>query len=223
VPILREWLQSDRADVRLSALETLGRIGPAAREAVPELIKLQKDRKLARWAQLALFHVAPDADPTIAETITLDDLWIGDDAESSVEVLGYALRHCQVTVRRYAADKLVEFGPAAEPATEQLTAATLDSDSRVRKSAARALMRLHVELDKTLPMLIGNLSNGNATTRQLAVFALGEIGGPAKSAMPQLTALLEHYDVGTREEAARSIAKIKTALAEHGESKADCP
>ncbi len=61
-----------------------------------------------------------------------------------------------------------------------------DSDARVRKAAAEALGNIAPEPEKTVPILIDALKDKALEVNLAAVFALGQYGVEARSALPAL-------------------------------------
>jgi HEAT repeat protein len=61
-----------------------------------------------------------------------------------------------------------------------------DADMMVRAQAAMALWRLDADVDRVVPVLIDALESNNPVASSAATSALGEIGPPAKAALPHL-------------------------------------
>jgi HEAT repeat protein len=110
-------------DVRLAASTALDRYGPAAKDAVPDLIRSIR---------------ASDADMRIAAMRTLAN--IGTDAQPAVPALAAALSDADERVRQVAAEVLDRFGPLAISAAPALRAALDDANADVRKAASEALL-----------------------------------------------------------------------------------
>src|SRR5688572_29316722 len=70
-----------------------------------------------------------------------------------------------------------------------------DIDAKVRAAAARALGDIHPDGEKTVPLLIDRLKNDTSMDVKIAsVVALGQYGGAAKAALPDLRELLKKFD-----------------------------
>jgi HEAT repeat protein len=112
-------LQSQEADVRISAADALGQIGPEAKEAVPALIAALKDQEqnVRNFAANTLGQIGPEAMPALIA----------------------ALKDQEADVRSYTAMALGGIGPDAVP---PLIAALKDHNVFVRSSAADALRKI---------------------------------------------------------------------------------
>jgi HEAT repeat protein len=65
-----------------------------------------------------------------------------------------------------------------------------DKDDKVRKAAAEALGNIALELDETIPALVGAMKDDKAMPVQLAaIAALGQMGPEARAAVPELRQL----------------------------------
>jgi HEAT repeat protein len=118
VPLLRDAVKDRVALVRLTAVETLGELGPEAK-AGPLLLDALKDKDPAvrEAAVEALRRTGPEGVPLLAK----------------------ALAHESPAVRAGAADALGRIGPPALAASKALAEAARDKDDPVRQAAARAL------------------------------------------------------------------------------------
>jgi HEAT repeat protein len=102
-------LQLEQLSLRRSVLESLGRMGPLAKEAVPAMADaLKKDK---------------DADVRKAVARALGEM--GVHAKAAVRTLGAALKDEDVGVQTAAALSLGEIGPDAKDAVPALTAAQI--------------------------------------------------------------------------------------------------
>ena len=81
---------------------------------------------------------------------------------------------------------------AVEPLKKSLQK---DVDAKVRAAAARALGDIHPEAEGTVSLLIDRLKNDSSMDVKLAtVVALGQFGGDAKDALPDLRELGKKFD-----------------------------
>ena len=122
VPVLVAVLKDKKAngDVLSAAADTLGKLGPAAQEAVPALQEALRNPDVRSTAAEALSKVGSAALPALIQSLNDEDR----------------------SVRYLAAETLGRLGPAAEEALPALIQALKDPDSGVRSSAATALKRI---------------------------------------------------------------------------------
>lgn len=123
VPVLNFVLSSRDNEARCQAIETLVRVGPAAKEALPRLINLLSLRQSYCWAALV---------SAVGR--------VGEDA--AVPALVELLTDPRVEVRRSAVSALAEMGPGAAIAQVPLTELLNDEDRRTRELAGQALERI---------------------------------------------------------------------------------
>ncbi len=125
---------------RAVAAYALGRIGPAAAAALPELQDaLTAEEQLVRVASaFALVNIAPGNEPIV---------------RMSVPVLVQGLQSPTAAARRGAAEGLGIVGKPARSAAEgALRAAATDRDETVRKAALEALERMGAVVDSPAPI-----------------------------------------------------------------------
>lgn len=126
VPGLIAILQNDSdATMRWEAARTLGKIGPGARDALPELMRATKDRDA-----LVREHAAE----------AIGD--IGPEAAEGVPALVVALGDSEAKVRRDAVRSLGQIGPAAKSALPQVEKLLNDPETIVRDAAKTAIRRI---------------------------------------------------------------------------------
>jgi len=133
VSALRESLQSSAADVPVWAAYTLGRIGPAAKSAVPDLIKAlaSSDEALRGSAAQALGQ-------------------IGLAAATAVGPLAKTLNDAGPEVRLRAVVALGKIGPPAKNAIGQIVRKL--ADRQLRKRARQALIRIRPSVEYLLKL-----------------------------------------------------------------------
>jgi len=145
----RDALKTTYSPDRFRAIEALGKFGPAAVEAVPDLLTaLQAKEDFVRWAAVkALGQISPHAEEVVrALTAALKDPadWVREGAalalrtKCAVPALAKALQDPSSSVREAAAVTLRRLGPDAREAIEALRRAAKKSDGSGRE-AARAL------------------------------------------------------------------------------------
>lgn len=131
VPPLIEALKDENLHVRWYAATRLGKIGPAAKEAVPALIAARR-------------NTDEDFMPFRSDiSLILEALAnIGPASKEAVPVLIELLKDEAQPVRETAAAELGKIGSGAKEAVPALTEALKDGDARVRGSAKTALWKI---------------------------------------------------------------------------------
>ena len=196
VETLRERL-SDPA-LRGRVLEILAAIGPAAKPAVDDMIRL-----------------LADADPVTRGDAAVAIAAIGPDAVVAVPALTKMLADESAPVARYpAAFALGRIGPAAKSAAEQLRAVATSPDEVLATVALWATLKITPEdkslLEQAIPALRKAVRAEREIVRLEAAVALGEIGSAAASAIPILELVSEEDpSKPVRAAAAAALAKIK--------------
>ncbi len=185
----------------------LGAMGTNAAPALPVLIGALQDpatRNNALTGLRRLGTTAAPAVPSLIELIERDELKVN---ASVIEVF-------------------FNVGPAASQAIPMLTKATASEDAVLRVLAAVALGRIQGEIESAIPVLISALRNDQFAKkrswevwlpnmhiigydhRMTAAWFLGEIGPPAKDAVPELTNAMQGKQLWLPVLAARAIWKI---------------
>ncbi len=160
VSLLRDALASPNWSERQSAAEHLGKLGPAAKEAVPDLLRhLNSDNpRVFAAAARALGRIGPE--PGVVEGLISA---IASDTEDP-----------QVAP----IEALIDIGP---PAIPQLVAALrhdwLAESNDIREGAAYALGRMGPTATEAVPGLVEALRNDCSYVRRAAYLALQAITG----------------------------------------------
>ncbi|HIA66863.1 TPA: hypothetical protein EYN98_12530 [Candidatus Poribacteria bacterium] len=161
--LIQQLLQNPDANVRVSSVETLGRMGKGAEAAIPALIQalLQDGDKSVRiavaWALGSIRLEAKDAVPNLIR----------------------ALKDQDMGVRSSAAYALGSIGSGAKDAVPDLIRALKDQDADVRSNTAWALGSIRLEAKDAVPDLIrALLQDEDKSVRVAVVWALGSIGTP---------------------------------------------
>jgi HEAT repeat protein len=198
VPALIERLWDDDVTVRSAAAESLGRIGPEAKAAVPALQAMLADDQ------------GEDLHSVAAEALSL----IGPVARAAVPTLKQRLDSLDPYVRACAA--LALWHIEKDNSTEKMLVPLLEHRNyRVRVMAAEAIWRQH-EHPRAVPALLevlrgtdfsGPWAGGNQAF--MAIRALGRIGPKAAPALPDIRDRLTSEDAELRRTARTAIQAIE--------------
>lgn len=174
VPHLIASLKHEDWRNRQQTIATLGKIGPAAKPAVPHLLALTAEAapltdQIAAAAALTLI------DPSAARAI--------------VPTYVRALNSREARVRYEAGMVLAELGAIAKPAVPALVQATRDVDRMVRRYAVNALGRIGIPASQVLPALIAALEDKESAVRHDALLGLS-YGGFAPDSLRQAEPML---------------------------------
>ncbi len=182
---------------RVAAASKLGRLGDAARKAVPALLKLfaDPDADVARAANDALKRVGPpeaNADGLAA----LKDAVAGDHRKS----------------RLYAAGAAEKLGPDARPIYPTLLGALPKMDKEEKDAAVKALDALQYPPLTDLSNLRQFARGELALARLYALLAIAQLGSDARDAIPEVLVGMSHSDEKVRkaaEAAAKAFGRLK--------------
>jgi HEAT repeat protein len=194
-------LNSSEPEVRYQALFALGAIGTEAGAAVPALATIlteDADAEARHQAALALAKMVPAS-------------------RTAVPALARALTDEEPAVRMNAAFALLRLRTEARPAIPALIEAMGD------KANDTNLKQFHCTIQEMAALALGRASTGSSEgvapltaalkaartpeMRRTVARALGEIGPPARSAVPLLRALLKE-DSDVRRAATEALEKI---------------
>ncbi len=201
---LIKQLQDKDPETRQDAAVLLGRMGPAAKEAVPALVAALKDEAVASRAAIALTQIGAAAVPALGKALKDPDQSVrlqaarvlgnlGPAAREALPDLVDALSGANGPVRALAARAVGRIGAPARPTVPHLLVLLKDPDQRAREAAVRALIRIGpVAVENVVPALAKAVQNDDdAAVRRLAAGALGEYGPDAKGAVTALTHALD--------------------------------
>ena len=206
-------------DVAVDAIKALDRLGVRAKDAVPALTgALDSEHEAVKWNAARALGA------------------IGAEARAAVPKLLEALDDESPQVRAYAAFALGMIGTAAEPATEKLIERAFDTEPLVRRAAIRALRWIGAPPEKTRPLFLKMLEEGDPAVvlpmlhsiaeegeraveamRELlkddklaywACVVLADIGEPAAAAVPELVDVLKNPEPEVRMQALLALAAI---------------
>lgn len=188
---VRDLTHAD-AGSRLAAIEAVGKIGPDAGEAVPELARILAND--------------PDSNARVQASFAMSKL--GPASRGAVAELAAALKDDETLVRFNAARTLHRLGTEARPALPAMLAALKDdtnhTDGRtylltVHQFLLRAVGPVGAGLPDAVPVLVEHLAPTQpSAARTSAVASLRDIGEPARSAAPALRLMLADPDAEIR-------------------------
>jgi HEAT repeat protein len=198
---LNWYFQYARADwndaVRQAAATVLGRLGPAARDAVP-----------------VLAQGLADPDPPFRRAAAQALGQIGAPAADALAALAAALADGNEGVRRATAEALPRVDPAwtENPRTRDVAPSLLEKlkgrGDPAKQVEAEALVAMGVA---AVPALIGALRDDDRAVREATAELLCRIGPPAREAVPALRQALEDPHGWVRDAAARALKSIDPA------------
>ncbi len=166
---LIETLKDDHLAVRYAAADSLGRIG--SKECLPSIIRMTRE---VQWT------MRKKAVSLLGE--------IGDD--TVVPILSRMLNDEREEVRKAAVDSLQNIGGSA--AVEALVSAL--RDKRIEYNAAMGLSKLGASAKEAVPALAEIASSGNSRIRDIAIWALKNMGEDAAEAAPVLKKLVLDFE-----------------------------
>ena len=175
-------------------------IAMIGKAAIPPLLKTLEDPELVAKHPLAIKTLG------ILSSVARDEV---------VPILIRSLKSPDAKVRKASATALATVDLAAVGATEALWGSLEDADPIVRLAAARALLaRRAPEVDRAVDPLVELLAHEAAEVRRDAAMVLGDLGGPAKRALPALKLLRrDAKEAAVRSAAAWAVARIVAAEA----------
>jgi HEAT repeat protein len=235
VPPLRAALENKDPLICANAARGLGKIGPDAKDAVPALAAVLKD-KAARAARerrplppsalacndavRALRQIGPAASaavPALIEAVRrTKEVPFGEEVAYTLRAIGpkavplltKALQGKENDhVRAMAVEALGLIGPRASGAVPALRDVLKEARGELRVTVSTALWRI-ARHRVAVPVLMGALADKDSWVRQRAAEALGEIGPPARTAVPALGKALKDEDDGVRWYAAKALGRI---------------
>ena len=209
---------------RYRAAETLGILGPIAKETAPDLIQAMKNDGsdlVQTYAVAALAKIGLENERVIPVLIeAFNDSRISHEAAEAIAGLGQqavpalieALKSNNIHLQWGAAHALGEMGPVAKEASPALLRALKSTnDNNLRNKFSDALKRIGPADNEELSMLVQDLKSNDRNIRLSAINALAIKG---KSAIPSLIKLLADSDRDIRFWAAYILGRNKSAARE---------
>jgi HEAT repeat protein len=224
VPLLKDALRDEEAARRETAAEILGRIGPPARPAVPELLAALRDKtsNVSLMSAIALAEIDPTrATPAVgllADSLTMPATAralanIGPSARAAVPSLIAALK----AHKDIANDNLLHIeaqmalARIGKPAVPAILDAMKNTKNEIAPLAAEALGWILPPPKEAIPALRQALAADRAHAG-VYLRSLGRFGTLAQEAAPDLTKLLT--DGTLRAEAAVALVQVDPAQAD---------
>jgi len=190
VPALRAALKNDRAHA-VAYADALGQLGSLALPAVPDLTDLLTDTTTRSKAAVALVRIDPQQAEKVMPLL-IKDVQTEDEKQ-----------------RQAVVSALARLGPAARPAAEALVSLLRD-----RLLSEVEILALREVWTGAIPGLVHLLNDANVECRKRALFALGQIGPAAHSAVKPLIKALSDRDDDIRVGAAHILEGMGSAAAE---------
>jgi len=238
VPDLRKLVECPDERTASFAAWALGAIGPAAKEAVPSLIKHLQNKEdygrqggkwvwvphgFAAWALGRMGPAAKEAVPVLAETMLKGvgrargpAVWalaqMDRDAEPAMDALLKVLSGRSFVMRLHAVEALSNIGEPAVPGLTDIAAKGRRSTER--GDAAEALGLIGPPAQQALPSVVKLASDPDAYARRKAALAMVRIDPKGDGVITALTALLSDTAVSVRHHASKALGMAGSAAAE---------
>ncbi len=191
VPALVEALRHPDKARRKVALELLGALGEAAREAVPAVIEFLRGEYLPELRKAAISTLGAIGRGELSAVLTLERIARRYDPE-------------EISV---SLEALVALGPVASEALNTVLLRVHYPIPSVRASALRAL-RAIAPPEVSVPYLIAALKDANDLVREVAASTLGELGPAAREAILPLLERLHDPAPKVRKAAALAVGRM---------------
>lgn len=195
VPALIEiYEQNASPTARRAAGNALVEIGPAAKLAIPALIKsaTSTNSEVRAFGLSTLGRMALESKlvvPVLIKGLHDPDREVRFNAAFGLEALAF-------------------MGGDAKPAIPALVETLKDRHVSARAAAATALGHIHSEPDVVVPVLVEMLRDSDAQLHAFAATALGEFGNNGKPAVAPLIELLSEGNQDARKAATNALKQI---------------
>ncbi len=222
VPHLIELTQDRRQPVRSAAWTVLGEVGSIAlSHLLEDLDHTDEEGRVQMLHDFGvigakidevppkLIHACGDTSPRVRAAATAAIATVAPESRATIDTLLSALKDEDKTVRYTAAVHLGRLSdPRAKAALPELISAVMDESldtlGRQRRVRAARLLGKHKSA-AAVPALIEALNHERLVF--VACWALGEIGPPARAAIPLLKRLAENRHIG--QQAVRALTAIQ--------------
>jgi len=224
VAVLTGALKDPDAGVRWAAADSLGRIGPAAKSAVPALAAALEDKEIRSIVADALAGIGPEAkqavpglvqivrnekEPSLRYTAGVALVRIDKTAAGpAAPLLAEALRNPDGRYRHDAIMLLISIGPAGKEATPVLTEMLLRDKQLYARHMAALALGYGRDPRSVAPLLEALEKDSESAVRNTALQSIGLLGADATAAVPALEARLKDADVGARIVSAEALWRI---------------
>jgi HEAT repeat protein len=211
-------------DVRLKAIEMLGKSGSISDKALDALLSFRSDPNhyVSFRAEEALGKIGSASDKVIDTLLVLCSdpntfvrimagkalERIGRGSDNAIDALLALLSNQKSLVRARATAALEKIGHGADQAINILLDLLSDSDSDVLCAAAEALQKIGSGAGQEIDALLPLLSDPNYDVRFSAVAALGKIGRGKDREIDALLALLSDSNIDVLRVVASGLGKI---------------
>jgi HEAT repeat protein len=226
--LIKGLARVDRTEIRRSAAEGLGCLGPSATPAISALLiaAIDVEASVRDTAVRSLRAIDPawpknvEARKAIPTLVAALKSWFADVSSAAFELLqllGVAALPdlaAALSTGDDSSDKisvmhlLARLGPAAASAVPVLTRMLSSRFLQTRIAAAEALTAIGPAAASAVPVLTTGLSDSYADARQAMATCLAHIGPAAESAVPGLLPLLADRQFQVREAAASALEHI---------------
>jgi HEAT repeat protein len=189
----RQMMEPVQKSVFDLAIETLGKIGPDAKEAVPALSKIMTEKDIANRVNAAesIWKINKDLKatmPVFLEGLKSEDFHACDEALDALEIVGANGKEAVPLLTKILADK--------------------ERTAQARGLAAKVLGNMGPEAKAAVPALVAGLDDFDHDLQDRCVFALGAIGPEAKSATPKLVRMAKEGNARVSKATKEALAKI---------------
>ena len=196
--VLEMWPVNYSFQDRQSAADGFKLLGPAAKSAVPDLVRLLNvsDKGVAANAAKCLGGIGPDARRAVPDLIK-------------------AVKDPDSHVRENAVFALGELGPSAESAVDELIEAVNDPYPGVSFYALQSLGIIGAKPQAVIPLLLATLTKPQTdrTVYDVAIVGLGRFGTTAQSSAPSILPFLHDEIDYIRRDATNTLKQIGVGVA----------
>jgi HEAT repeat protein len=223
-PALEEALEKASPQVVAHAMQAFAALGE---RAVPRVVRGLQSEKLRKYAAQILAQIGPDATaavPALIETLKTADpetrrevhfalAAIGPGAGAAVPSLLESLKSEDDDIKYSATYALGKIGEQAKDAYPELMKIMNSEEEFPRIAAVWAMTRIDPGrpevVTAAVPLLTRALQSDRDLVRTEAAATLGEIGAPAKAALPALKQALNDRSAAVQDAARQAIQRIE--------------